>query len=95
LSQQEILEKNCNNISEKPILYTTTGSVVIPYVKGISEKFKWIGNCYNVKTIFKTKHTLKDTLMRTRPISDPQQHTASTAFHVNLTEVTMAKLADR
>jgi hypothetical protein len=47
--------------------------VVIPYVKGISEKFKRIGNRYNIKTIFKTKHTLRDTLMRTRPISDPQQ----------------------
>jgi hypothetical protein len=43
------------------------GSVVIPYVKGISEKFKRIGNHY-IRTIFKTKHTLRDTLMRTRPI---------------------------
>jgi hypothetical protein len=47
------------------------GSVVIPCVKGISEKFKGIGNRY-IKTIFKTKHTLRDTLMRTRPVSDPQ-----------------------
>jgi hypothetical protein len=45
--------------------------VVIPYVKGISEKFKRIGNRY-IKMIFKTKHTLRDTLMRTRPMSDPQ-----------------------
>jgi hypothetical protein len=30
------------------------GSVVIPYVKGISEKFKQIGNSYNIKNIFKT-----------------------------------------
>jgi hypothetical protein len=48
------------------------GSVVIPYVKGISDKFKWIGNRYNIRTIFKTKHTLRNTLMRTRPMSDPQ-----------------------
>jgi hypothetical protein len=48
------------------------GSVVIPYVKGISEKFKRIGNRYNIRTIFKTNHTLRDTLMRTRPMSDPQ-----------------------
>jgi hypothetical protein len=46
--------------------------MVIPYVKGISEKFKRIGNRYNIRTIFKTKHTLRDTLMRTRPMSDPQ-----------------------
>jgi hypothetical protein len=48
------------------------GSVVIPYVKGISENFKRIGNLYNIKTIFKTKHTLRDTLMRPRPVNDPQ-----------------------
>jgi hypothetical protein len=47
--------------------------VVIPYVKGISEKFKRIGNRYNIKTIFKTKYALRDILMRTRPISEPQQ----------------------
>jgi hypothetical protein len=45
--------------------------MVIPYVKGISDKFKQIGNHYNIRTIFKTKHTLRNTLMRTRP-SDPQ-----------------------
>jgi hypothetical protein len=49
-----------------------TGSVVIPSMKGISDKFKRIGNRYNIRTIFKTKHTLKNTLMRTRPMSDPQ-----------------------
>jgi hypothetical protein len=41
------------------------GSVVIPCVKGISEKFNRIGNRYNIRTIFKTKHTLRSTLMRT------------------------------
>jgi hypothetical protein len=32
-------------------------TIVIPYVKGISDKFERIGNKYN-KTIFETKHTL-------------------------------------
>jgi hypothetical protein len=41
-------------------------------VKGISDKFKRIGNRYNIRTIFKTKYTLRNTLMRTRPMSDPQ-----------------------
>jgi hypothetical protein len=41
------------------------GSVVIPYVKGISDKFKRIENRYNIRTIFKTRHTLRNTLMRT------------------------------
>jgi hypothetical protein len=44
----------------------------IPYVKGVSEKFKSIGNRY-IKTIFRTKHTLRRSLMKTRPEKDPQQ----------------------
>jgi hypothetical protein len=45
------------------------GSVVIPYVKGISDKFKRNGNLYNIRTIFKTKYTIRNPLMRTRHIS--------------------------
>jgi hypothetical protein len=41
------------------------GLVFIPNVKGISEKFKRIGNRYNIRTVFKTKHTLRSSLMRT------------------------------
>jgi hypothetical protein len=41
-------------------------AVFIPYVKGISEKFKQICNCYNIKTIFKTKKTLRSLLMGIR-----------------------------
>jgi hypothetical protein len=33
------------------------GYVYIPYVKGVSEKFKRIGNRYNVRTIFRMKHS--------------------------------------
>jgi hypothetical protein len=53
---------------EKPL-----GSVYIPYVKGVSDKFKRIGNQYNIRTVFKTKHTLRSSLVRTRPKRDPQQ----------------------
>jgi hypothetical protein len=56
------------NKEEKPL-----GYVYIPYVKGVSEKFKRIGNGYNVRTIFRTKHTLKNSLMKTRPNTDPQR----------------------
>jgi hypothetical protein len=42
-------------------------------VKGVSEKFKRIGNQYNIRTLFKTKHTLRSSLVRTRPKRDPQQ----------------------
>jgi hypothetical protein len=45
----------------------------IPYVKGVSEKFKRIGNRYNIRTIFRTKHKLRRSLMKTRSERDPQQ----------------------
>jgi uncharacterized protein (UPF0335 family) len=42
-------------------------TVVIPYIRGISEKFRRIGNRYNIRTIFKTKHIPRGTLMTIRP----------------------------
>jgi hypothetical protein len=49
------------------------GTVVIPYVKGTSEKFRPIGNRFHLRTIFKTKHTLRGTLIKTGPVRDAQQ----------------------
>jgi hypothetical protein len=46
------------------------GSVYIPYVKGVSERFRRIGNRYNIRTIFKTKRALRSSLMRTRAERD-------------------------
>jgi hypothetical protein len=46
--------------------------VFIPYVKGVSEKFKRIVNMYNIRMIFKTKHNLRSSLTKTRPEKDPQ-----------------------
>jgi hypothetical protein len=56
------------NKEEKPL-----GCVYIPYVKGGSEKFKWIAYRFNVRTFFRTKHTLRNSLMKTMPKTDPQQ----------------------
>jgi hypothetical protein len=56
------------NKEQKPL-----GSVYIPYMKGVSEKFKCIGNRYNIRAILKTKHTLMSSLMKIRPERDPQQ----------------------
>jgi hypothetical protein len=44
--------------------------VYIPYVKGVSEKFKCVENRYNISKIFKTKHTPRSSLMKTRPKRD-------------------------
>jgi hypothetical protein len=49
------------------------GAVIIPYVKGISEKFRHIGNRFNVRTIFRTKHTLRMSLMTIGLVRDTQQ----------------------
>jgi hypothetical protein len=40
-----------------PFLYQ--GTVVIPYVMGTSEKFRRIENRFNLRTISKTKYTLR------------------------------------
>jgi hypothetical protein len=42
---------------------------------GVSKKFKCTGNGYNIRTIFKTKHTLRSSLMKTGPERDLQQMT--------------------
>jgi hypothetical protein len=61
------------------------GSVCIPHVKGVSEKFKRIANQYNIRTVFKTKHTLRSSLVRTRPKRDSQQRAhCAIAFPVNV-----------
>jgi hypothetical protein len=56
------------NKEEKPL-----GPVYTPYVKGVSEKFKRLRNRYNIWTIFKTKHILRSSLIKTRPERHPQQ----------------------
>jgi hypothetical protein len=49
-------------------------SVIIPYVKGISELFKCNRNGYNITKVFKMKHTFMGSLI-TRSKGDPQQMT--------------------
>jgi hypothetical protein len=55
--------------------------VYIPYVKGVSEKFKRIGNQYNTRTFFKTKHILRSSPMKTRPERNPQ-HRAQCIYSI-------------
>jgi hypothetical protein len=56
------------NTEEKPL-----GSVYILYVKGVSQKFTFIGNRYNIGRLYKTEHILRSSLMETMPERDPQQ----------------------
>jgi hypothetical protein len=67
---------------------TRLGSVVIPY-KGISEKFRCIGERYNIKAVLKTIQTLRSVLIWTRPHREVQDmRHASTVFLVNVVSVT-------
>jgi hypothetical protein len=52
---------------------TDHSTVVIPYLKGISEKFRSIGNSFKVMIIFNTKHTFGGALMKAAPVRDAQQ----------------------
>jgi hypothetical protein len=47
-------------------------TVLIPYMKGISEEFRCTGERYNIKTVFKTRQTLRIMLTRTRPHREVQ-----------------------
>jgi hypothetical protein len=64
---------NSKGISHLNKVQKPLNSVYIPYVKGVSGKFKCIGNQYNIKTIFKTKHIFRSSLMKTRLERDPRQ----------------------
>jgi hypothetical protein len=46
---------------------TYQGTVITPYVRGISEKFRCIANHFSVRAIFKTKHTRHGILKKTGP----------------------------
>ena len=44
--------------------------ISIPYIRGVSEKFKRTGERFNIKTIFKTKCTLWNFFRKTKPNID-------------------------
>jgi hypothetical protein len=52
---------------------TYQGTVIIPYAEGISVKFRRIRNRFNVRIVFKTKHSLRGTLMKAVSVADAQQ----------------------
>jgi hypothetical protein len=62
------MDSSQQNKKERPL-----GSVYIPFVKSVSKRFKQIWNQYYITMIFKTKHTLRSSLMKTRLERDPQQ----------------------
>jgi hypothetical protein len=59
--------------------------------KGLSEKFKCIGNQYDNREVLKTKHVLRISLMRAKLKRDIQVIVS----HVNAVEVMLGKQVDR
>jgi hypothetical protein len=50
--------------------YKALGVCVYSLCKGVSETFKCIRNQYNIRMIFRTKHDLRSSLMKTRLARD-------------------------
>lgn len=48
------------------------GFISISYIRVISENFKLQSNRYNIKTVCKMRHSLRNSFMRTRPIGATQ-----------------------
>jgi hypothetical protein len=71
---------NSKGVSLPNKLENPLGSVYIPYVKGVSEKLKRIGNWYNIRMIFKT-----NTLLAVTPENQAtrdQQQTAQRIYNI-------------
>jgi hypothetical protein len=68
------------------------GTLIIPYIKGIYKIFRCTGNRSNVRTIFKTKHTLRGTLIKPDKLEMPSS--VYTTSHVIVADVTTVKQAD-
>jgi hypothetical protein len=74
---------------------TCQGTVIIPYVKGISEKIRRIGNSFNDRIIFKTKHVLHGILVRLDRLETPdRRNSVWTISNMIVGNVTAAKKAD-
>ncbi|KAJ8915502.1 hypothetical protein NQ315_012383 [Exocentrus adspersus] len=58
---------NNNQQRQNPV-----ANMTIPYIPGISEKLKKLGNNFNIRTAFKTNNTLRSILTHTKPINKEQ-----------------------
>lgn len=62
-----------NTTTTTPTLSNDTFIInTIPYIRGFSEKLRRIGHKYNIRTVFKTQHTLRSILTHTKPINTIQ-----------------------
>jgi hypothetical protein len=72
-----------NNLERDPTAYArnNTRKITIPYIKGLSEKLKRIGNKFNISTTFKTTNTLRSILSKTKP-NNEQERTKNCIYKI-------------
>ena len=70
---QNILTKKHRNTDNPTAQEKPTGSAIIPYAPGISEKLRRIGNKYCIRTAFRSSTTLRSILTKTRPPNQTQE----------------------
>ena len=63
------IENKQNTPQQKQPSITTN---IIPYIPGISEKIKRVGDKFQVKTVFKTENTMRSILTQTKPKNEEQ-----------------------
>jgi hypothetical protein len=80
-SVDSVMKPATRNRSSSDKIYQ--GSIIIPYVKGTSEKFIRIGNRFNLRIILKNKHALRGS----------RRSSVYTASHVIAADVTSVKEA--
>jgi hypothetical protein len=81
--------------SNRPYSDTVYQGTVNPYANGISEKWKCIGNRFNVRTIFKINIPSVEHWWKLDRLEMPSRRSSvCTASHVIVSDVTSVKQAD-
>lgn len=65
--QTQLLQPQQQDTTEQRFI-----NITLPYIPGMSDKIKRIGNKFNVRTIFKTENTLRSMLTKTKPLNEEQ-----------------------
>jgi hypothetical protein len=74
-----VINKSKRNVHLKKGVQTL-GFLSLMYITGVSEHFKHIANRYNIRTVFKMRHSLKNSLTM-GPIRAPQE-TVNSVFNI-------------
>jgi hypothetical protein len=69
--------------------------VSVPYIKGLSEKFKRIGNRFSINTVYKTKNTIGSLMKnQTKDGVKRDNHSVYLEYHTHMVENVLVGQAD-